>query len=125
MDFTQGLDCRRLTDENIERLHKIKVRELHFAWDMEKYERAVLAGLRRYADSSPRKPHGSYAAVYVLTNYDTTHEYDLYRVYTLRDMGYDPYVMVYCAANRDDRCRHNPCAYRQLRRRGVRRMGDL
>lgn len=39
--------------------------------------------------------HGSYAAVYVLTNYDTTHEYDLYRVYTLRDMGYDPYVMVY------------------------------
>ena len=125
VDFTQGLDCRRLTDENIERLHKIKVRELHFAWDMEKYERAVLAGLRRYADSSPRKPHGSYAAVYVLTNYDTTHEYDLYRVYTLRDMGYDPYLMVYCAANRDDRCRHNPCAYRQLRRRGVRRMGDL
>lgn len=99
VDFTQGLDCRRLTDENIERLHKIKVRELHFAWDMEKYERAVLAGLRRYADSSPRKPHGSYAAVYVLTNYDTTHEYDLYRVYTLRDMGYDPYVMVYDKPN--------------------------
>ena len=99
VDFTQGLDCRRLTDENIERLQKIKVRELHFAWDMEKYERAVLAGLRRYADSSPRKPHGSYAAVYVLTNYDTTHEYDLYRVYTLRDMGYDPYVMVYDKPN--------------------------
>lgn len=35
----------------------------------------------------------------MLTNYDTTHEYDLYRVYTLRDMGYDPYVMVYDKPN--------------------------
>jgi len=33
--------------------------------------------------------------VYVLTNYGSTHEQDLYRIYTLRDMGYDPYVMVY------------------------------
>ena len=33
--------------------------------------------------------------VYVLTNYGSTHEQDLYRVYTLRRMGYDPYVMVY------------------------------
>ena len=33
--------------------------------------------------------------VYVLTNYNSTHEQDLYRVDTLRRMGYDPYVMVY------------------------------
>ena len=33
--------------------------------------------------------------VYVLTNYGSTHEQDLYRIYTLRDMGYSPYVMVY------------------------------
>ena len=33
--------------------------------------------------------------VYVLTNYGSTHEQDLYRIYTLRDMGYDPYVMIY------------------------------
>ena len=33
--------------------------------------------------------------VYVLTNYNSSHEQDLYRVYTLRDLGYDPYVMVY------------------------------
>ena len=33
--------------------------------------------------------------VYVLTNYNSSHEQDLYRVYTLRDMGFDPYVMVY------------------------------
>ena len=33
--------------------------------------------------------------MYVLTNFNTTMEENLYRVYTLRNMGYDPYVMVY------------------------------
>ena len=27
--------------------------------------------------------------------YGSTHEQDLYRVETLRDMGYDPFVMIY------------------------------
>ena len=31
----------------------------------------------------------------MLTNYGSTHEQDLYRVETLRGMGYEPYVMVY------------------------------
>ena len=47
VDFTQGLDCRRLTDANIAMLQNIQVKELHFAWDMQRHERAVLAGLRR------------------------------------------------------------------------------
>lgn len=34
-------------------------------------------------------------AVYILCNFDTTFEQDLERVYTLRDMGYNPYVMLY------------------------------
>ena len=33
--------------------------------------------------------------VYVLTNFNSTHEQDLERVYRLRDIGYDPFVMVY------------------------------
>lgn len=33
--------------------------------------------------------------VYVLTNFNTTIEQDLDRIYTLRDMGYWPYVMIY------------------------------
>lgn len=34
-------------------------------------------------------------SVYVLTNYNTTLEQDLERIYTLRDLDYDPYVMIY------------------------------
>ena len=37
--------------------------------------------------------------MYVLTNFNTTMEENLYRVYTLRNMGYDPYVMVYDKPN--------------------------
>lgn len=34
-------------------------------------------------------------SVYVLTNYNTDMDWNLHRIYTLRDLGYDPYVMVY------------------------------
>ena len=33
--------------------------------------------------------------VYILVNYDTNIEQDLERIYTIRDMGYWPYVMIY------------------------------
>ena len=34
-------------------------------------------------------------SVYVLTNYNSTFEQDLERVYTLRELGYHPYIMIY------------------------------
>lgn len=42
-----------------------------------------------------RKISGAYGTVYTLVNYDTTMDENLFRIYTLRDMGFDPYVMVY------------------------------
>lgn len=33
--------------------------------------------------------------VYVLYGFNTTLEQDLERIYTLRDLGYSPYVMIY------------------------------
>lgn len=95
VDFTQGLDCRLLTPENIQAINAVKLKEIHFAWDRMAESEAVLQGLRKYAAYAARKPHGQYATVYVLTNYDTTMKENLYRIYTLRDMGFDPYVMVY------------------------------
>lgn len=34
-------------------------------------------------------------SVYVLTGFNTTLDQDLERIYTLRDIGYSPYVMIY------------------------------
>lgn len=93
VDVTQGLDARLLTEDNITALNKVKVKLLHFAWDLMEQSDAVLRGLSLYArlgvlDERERR-------VYVLTNYNTTAEEDLYRLYHLREMQFDPYVMIY------------------------------
>ena len=95
VDVNQGMDCRLLTEANIDAINRMKLKEIHFAWDYMKEEKAVLRGLKLYAEMATRKVHSAFATVYCLTNYDTTMEENLYRIYTLRDMGYDPYVMVY------------------------------
>ena len=105
VDFTQGLDCRLLTRDNIAAINRVKLKEIHFAWDYMKEEKSVLRGLRLYAKLAERRPHGQYATVYTLVNYDTTMEENLYRIYTLRDMGYDPYVMIYDKPNAPEEIR--------------------
>lgn len=99
VDFNQGIDCRLLTEQNIEAINKIKLKEIHFAWDYMHEEKRVLRGLELYAKMAVRKPHGHFGTVYCLTNYDTSMEENIYRIYKLRDMGYDPYVMVYDKPN--------------------------
>lgn len=94
VDMNQGVDCRLLTEKNIE-----AIKNIHFAWDYMHEEKRVLRGLELYAKMAERKPHGVFGTVYCLTNYDTTLEENLYRIYKLRDMGYDPYVMIYDKPN--------------------------
>lgn len=95
VNFNQGLDCRLLTEQNIAAINQVRLKRIHFAWDYMKEKAAVLRGLRLYKEMTTRKPNGAFATVYCLANYDTTMEENLYRIYTLRDMGYDPYVMIY------------------------------
>ena len=95
VDFTQGLDARLLTEDNIATINRVRLKGIHFAWDSMRESDAILEKLRLYASLAKRKPNGDYATVYVLTNYDSTPEQDQYRVETLREMGYDPYVMIY------------------------------
>lgn len=97
VNFNQGLDARLLTSENIEAINAIRVRDIHFAWDYMDFvtNDAVLRGLWLYRERANRKIHGAWGTVYVLVNYNTTMDENLFRIYTLRDIGYDPYVMVY------------------------------
>ena len=92
VDFSQGLDIRLVTPENVALLNRVRAKTLHFAWDnpaedLTPYFRRFLE-LTNIRDSRRLR-------VYVLTNYGSTHEQDLYRVETLRGMGYDPYIMIY------------------------------
>lgn len=93
VDFTQGLDARLINEKNVEILSKIKVKMIHFAFDLMKNEKAIVKGLDLYKKATnidARK-----AGVYVLTNYNTTHEEDLYRCNVISELGYKPYVMIY------------------------------
>ena len=93
IDFTQGIDIRLLNDDDIADLKRMKLKELHFAWDNPKDD--LEDKFRRYAEKGKKNPHGRYGTVYVLTNYNSTMEENLYRITTLRDLKYDPYVMIY------------------------------
>lgn len=98
VDFTQGIDARLLTPQNIELLNQIKLKSIHFAWDKMSDSIDIIEGLMLYNELGGIKDYRK-RTVYVLTNYDTTHQDDLERVYLLRDMGYHPYVMIYDKPN--------------------------
>lgn len=99
VDVNQGFDSRLLTPASVEAINAIKLKNIHFAWDYMKEEKPVLRGLELYKSMAKRKVKGAWGAVYTLTNYDTTMEENLYRIYKLRDMEYDPYVMIYNKPN--------------------------
>lgn len=91
LDFTQGLDIRLLNDDDIEDINHMRLRTLHFAWDNPKDD--LEEKFRNFAKGFRRKKN--IGMVYCLTNFNSTMEENLYRIYTLRDLGYDPYVMIY------------------------------
>lgn len=96
VDFSQGLDIRLTNEWVAAALNKIRVKRLHFAWDNP--EDDLTPYFEKFTEHYKRKS-SSGKVVYVLTNFNSTMEQNLYRIYTLRDLGYDPYVMVYDKPN--------------------------
>lgn len=92
IDITQGLDIRFTNTDNIKLLNKIKTPVLHFAWDNPKED--LTKHFEQFVKLTTTKSDRN-RSVYVLTNYNSTIDEDLYRIYTLRDLGYSPYVMIY------------------------------
>lgn len=97
INFNQGLDIRLITDQDIEDINLMKIRNIHFAWDDPNID--LTEKFRRYSQKTKKKPHGHYGSVYVLTNYGSTLEQDLERIYTLRDLGFNPDVRIYNKTN--------------------------
>lgn len=93
IDITQGFDIRLTTPKNIEKIKQMKIKMLHFAWDKAKDEKIILEKLKQFKELTGFNHRK--LGVYMLTNFDTSFEYDLYRVYKLKELGYDPYVMIY------------------------------
>lgn len=93
VDFSQGVDIRIMTEEKAEMIKRIKIKNIHFAWDRYEDKDKIIPKFKAFKDVTGwdrRK-----MTVYVLTNFDTTIEQDLERIYILRDLGYWPYIMIY------------------------------
>lgn len=93
VDFSQGVDIRLMTEEKAEMIKRIKTKNIHFAWDRYEDKKKIVPKLKmfkEYTGYDYRK-----LTVYMLCNFDTTFEQDLERVYLLRDLGYNPFVMLY------------------------------
>ena len=94
--FNQGLDIRLLTERDIEQINRMRIRDLHFAWDNPQDD--LEAKFRSFSERFKRKTN--IGMVYCLTNFENISEEEhiqnaLRRIYVLRDLGFDPYVMVY------------------------------
>lgn len=105
MNFNQGLDVRLLDEEGAKLINQIKTKMVHFAWDnYEMHTKECLERARDWLDKDDRS-----VRVYVLTNYNTNINQDLERIYTIKSIGFDPFVMVYDKP-------HAPQQIRQLQR---------
>jgi hypothetical protein len=93
VDFNQGLDIRLMTEEKAEFIRKMRIKNLHFAWDRYEDKEKILPKFKMFKDITGINERN--LIVYVLCNFDTTIEQDLERIYTLREMGYWAYVMLY------------------------------
>lgn len=95
IDITQGFDARLVTEKNIDLIRQLRVDILHFAWDNPKDNLSEkFRYIKEATGFSARK-----LSCYVLTNFNSTMEENLSRIYMLDELGYTPYVMVYDKEN--------------------------
>lgn len=93
VDFSQGVDIRLMTAEKADYIKRIRVKSVHFAWDRYEDKEMIVPRFKTFKEVTGW--HRSKMIVYVLTNFNTTLEQDLERVYTLKALGYSPDIRIY------------------------------
>jgi hypothetical protein len=93
VDFTQGLDARFINERNVKLLNQINMSMVHFAFDFIKFEKQIVKGLRIAKEKLV--VNKSSESVYMLTNFDTNIEQDIYRIKKIEEVGFRPDVRIY------------------------------
>ena len=91
INYDQGLDARVLTEYHAHRLAELDCK-VRLAWDSVSYESSVVRAVERLRRAGFIKRAIS---IYVLIGFKDTPEDALYRLRTIRDMGYNPFPMRY------------------------------
>lgn len=109
VNFNQGLDIRLVNDNNLELLKQIRFDGIHFAFDRWHDKDIIEPRLRMFAEKTGYHRNRGRVMVYILCNYDTSLEQDIYRIQLCRELNFSPYPMIYDKAHADP-------IYRQLQR---------
>lgn len=109
VNFNQGLDIRLVNDRNLELLRQIRLDSIHFAFDRWQDKDIIEPRLRAFAEKTGFNRNKGRVMVYILCNFDTTLEQDLYRIQLCRELNFAPYPMIY------DKEHCNP-VYKRLQR---------
>lgn len=109
VEFNQGLDIRLVTEKNIDLLKQVKLKNIHFAFDRYQDKDIIEPRLRRFVHETGFNKDRGHVMVYILCNYDTTLEQDLYRIQLCRELKVAPFPMIYDKEHADP-------IYRQLQR---------
>lgn len=98
----EALDIRLVDDDIAHALASVKLeKSIHFAWDGPAQDRAIEPGIATL-ERHGLKPYK--LVFYVLVGFNTTREYDLFRINRLRELGANPFVMPF---NRKDPYQRN------------------
>jgi hypothetical protein len=93
VDFTQGLDARLLTHKILEKIKMIKIKMIHFSMDNYDEHEIIIEKLKMFKRITCLKKQK--VSVYVLCNFNTKIEEDLERINAIRELGLNPFVMLY------------------------------
>lgn len=99
VDFNQGLDIRLINEHNTELIKRMKLKSIHFAFDRWQDRDIIEPKLREFVRQTGF--NRSKVMVYILTNFDTTLEQDIYRIQLCRELNIAPYPMIYDKAHCD------------------------
>lgn len=95
VNFNQGLDIRLINDRNLNLLKEIRLDSIHFAFDRWQDKDIIEPRLRKFAEKTGYNRSKGRVMVYILTNFDTSIEQDIYRIQLCRELNFSPYPMIY------------------------------
>ena len=109
VNINQGLDIRLVTDKNLELIKQIRLQSIHLAFDRWQDKDIIEPRMRAFKEKTGFNRSKGKVVVYILTNFDTTLEQDIYRIQLCRELNFSPYPMIYDKEHADP-------IYRKLQR---------
>lgn len=95
VEINQGIDARLLTDENTQLLKRIRLHNIHFAFDRYQDKEIIVPRLQKFVAETGYNKDKGHCMCYILVNYDTTLAQDIERIQICRSLKIAPFPMIY------------------------------